>query len=566
MIQSLRKIKNYEWQIIGLIAVGTFILGIKGFLPNRSFIDSIYLSLQLFVFQSGDTGGYVNMYLQISRFLAPFVVAYATIKSVYQLFQKDFGLLFIRDHIVICGLSSESLKLLRDLLAKKMKVVLIENSSEKHSLLNLRTEGVILINEYPSDITALKKAKVKKAKAIFAMNEKDELNVGIVVNIYKMFGMKKTDKRVLCYVHIYEPIFESIFKSHKIFKEPNDMLDARVVNIYRRGSEILINEVPIVDEDFLKNDSQLHIMIMGLGRTGKSILIQTALFHHYSKDQKLKVTIIDRNAANEITQFRNEYPSISTLLEINYNEIEIGSLNEDNFFGSLGNENYKAIYCCAGDDIMRISVIKKLSSNLLSTKLFVCFQRNSDLTQLMEEGEIFKEGKGIQIFNLIDKTCTYDQLINEEVEKLAKVIHENYCKAEKSKGVTEDQNSSIRKWDEITEEMKESNRNQAFHIKLKIEAFGYSLAPLESKKEGVDLSKDLVLLEKMAKAEHIRWVDEKLINGWEYAPRPKNPTRKTHPDIIPYEELDEPGKEKDRDTIRLLPYLLELTGRKIVKK
>lgn len=568
------RVKDYEWYIIGAFAIVTFLIGVIGFysIENQfdSFcsrlFDSFYLSLQLFVLQMDRIDGEINTYIQISRFLAPAILAYATIKSVFSLLQKDLGLMFIKNHIVICGLSNESLILLRDLLSRKIKVVLIEPSSEKNSVLNLRTEGVIWINEYPADMTALKRAKVKDAKAIFVLNERDEFNIEIVSNIYKMFGVGLTERKVLCFVHIYEPVLERIFKSHKIFKEPNDMLDARVVNIYKKGSEYLINQFPLAKENSLQNESQIRVMIMGLGRTGKSILIQVALFFHYSKDQKLKVTVIDKNAKKEIAVFRNEYPSIYDLLDLSPIETEIETLEEDNFYDLLPTGNYTAIYCCAGEDILRISVVNKILTKLQDVKVFVSLRKNSDLTRLIDEGDIFKNEKRIQIFNLYEQTCTYEQLVNEEVETLARAIHGKYCETEKLKGISKEQNPSIAEWDDLPESLKEANRQQAFYIKLKLETFGYRLVPLEEPENAVDPSTDPELLEKMSRAEHIRWVDEKLLNGWKYGPGPKNVILKTHPDIIPYEELDEPGKEKDRNTIRNLPYLLNVVGKKIIRK
>lgn len=561
-----KMLKEHEWRLLGLLVLITFALGIVGFMRlGENFLNSFYYSLQLFVLQSSDNHKDINVHIHIARLLSPAVVAFATIKSFFNIFQKDLGLLRIKNHVVICGLSSESHILIQDLISRKMKVVLIESSASKQLHLNLRTEGTILINEFPSDMNALKKAGLRKAKAVFVMNEKDELNIEIVTNIHKLFGQVKTDKKVLCCVHIYEPTMESVFKSHAVFQDPGFFLDTRIVNVYRIGSEILINEIPLVDENFLRSKNQLHVMILGLGRTGKSILIQLALFYHYSKERKLKLTLIDRNAEAELTKLRNEYPSVYDLLDVEYREIDIEKLNDDNFYSGLKEKNYTAVYCCAGNDVLRISVIKKLCCVLRDTKFFISFQRDSNLTNLICECNVFNKEQTVKIFNLYEKTCTYEKLVNEEVEQIARVIHRKYCESERLKGVTEKENLSLKDWWELPELLREANRKQAFHIKLKIEAFGYHLVPLNSPEEAVDISSDTDLLEKMSKSEHIRWVDEKLLDGWKYAPGTKNISLKTHPDLIPYEELSESAKEKDRDIVRNLPELLKLTGKKIAR-
>jgi len=557
------KFGNYEWHIVGGVAILTFIIGVQGFLPDRDLFDSVYLTIQLFLMQYGDNGGTININIQVARFVAPLIVAYATIKSVYSLFQKDLGLIFIKDHVVICGLSDESMKLLNDLMSRKIKTVLIENSSVKHNLMNLKTEGALLINANPSDIPALSKAKVGRAKAVFLLNEKDEFNIEIVSNIYKLFGEEKSDKRVLCYVHIYDPVLERIFKAHKIFREPSDKLYARVGNIYKRGSEILINDYFLTGKN--SGSQNERIMIIGMGRTGKSILIQSALFYHSSRGEKLKATIIDRYASASVNRFKNEYPSVFKLLDLDYSELEMGKLDDDNFYSKLPGENYKAIYCCAGEDILRISVIEKLNTILPETRLFVTFEKNSDVSKLINEGDIFKNEDRIITFDLLEKTCKYNVLINEEIENLAIRIHEKFCDYLRGMGETQESKPFLVNWDLLGEEFREANRNQAFHMKLKLETFGFRIVPLDSPEPAVNILKNEELIEKMARAEHRRWVDEILLNGWRYAQGEMDEKKKTRPDILPYDVTSEEIRNINRQMVCNIPQHIENMGKKIVR-
>lgn len=569
--KGIKTLKKYEWQIVGLIALLTFLAGIKGFSGQRNFIDSLYLSLQLFVLQSGDVGGYVNNYLQISRFFAPLIVAYATLKSVYGLFKKDFGLLLIKNHIVICGLSNESLYLLKDLLnkEKKSKVVLIENSSDEYNLLNLKEEGAILIHEPPSDISALKKAKIKRAKAIFVINERDEQNIEIVSNIYRIFGKKESLTTVPCIVHIYEPVIEKIFKAHSIFTEPKDKLDARVVNVYQKGSRLLVNEFQRKLNKSLKNDKEMKIMIMGLGWLGKSILTHLALFHHAFRSKKLCVTIVDKNAESEVQLFKSDYPSVSDLLSITTMAKNIEIISDEELYSKEAIENYDAVFCCAGEDVVRIKAITKIYEMLSSykkTKLFLCIQKNSDLSKLIDEGNFFEEKKDkIILFNLLKETCTFEELVNEEIEKMAKEIHKRYCEFEIAKGVKTSANPSLVEWDNLDDETKEDNRDQAYNIKLKLGLFGYSIVPLTDKKVEINFLESRELIEKLAKAEHIRWWDKKTLEGWRFTTGKKDKIKKLNPAMIPYEQLPEDTKNKNKEPIKNIPDLLKIIGKKIVK-
>ena len=64
----------------------------------------------------------------------------------------------------------------------------------------------------------------------------------------------------------------------------------------------------------------------------------------------------------------------------------------------------------------------------------------------------------------------------------------------------------------------------------------------------IKLSEELnELIEKMAKNVHEVWAQSRIEQGWTYGEE-RNDTIKTHPCLVPYEELPEIEKAYDRDT------------------
>ena len=55
------------------------------------------------------------------------------------------------------------------------------------------------------------------------------------------------------------------------------------------------------------------------------------------------------------------------------------------------------------------------------------------------------------------------------------------------------------------------------------------------------------LIEKMAKNVHEVWAESRLSQGWTYGDK-RDDEKKTHPCLVPYEELPEEEKEYDRNT------------------
>ena len=142
-----------------------------------------------------------------------------------------------------------------------------------------------------------------------------------------------------------------------------------------------------------------------------------------------------------------------------------------------------------------------------------------------------------------------------DIEELAKAIHQLYCAKSKAKGESQATNSTMRPWEELSEDLKDSNRAQAADVPNKLNRLGYELAP----SHGLSPAK-LQLTERevedLAIREHERWMNERSRSGWTYGTVRDN-SRKHHHLLVPWEKLAEDEREKDRDTVRNLPLLIE---------
>lgn len=91
----------------------------------------------------------------------------------------------------------------------------------------------------------------------------------------------------------------------------------------------------------------------------------------------------------------------------------------------------------------------------------------------------------------------------------------------------------------------------------------YTPQPIDTK--DVRLPKELEpLVEEMAENVHEVWAETRIKQGWKYGSE-RNDEKKTHPCLIPYEDLPDEEKEYDRNTsIGTLKLILKL-GFKISK-
>jgi hypothetical protein len=169
----------------------------------------------------------------------------------------------------------------------------------------------------------------------------------------------------------------------------------------------------------------------------------------------------------------------------------------------------------------------------------------------------------------VDSVTDFHDLIRRsyaflaQAEKLAPGLHQEWrthLKA-KEKGGPYD-----KPYDDLDQEGKAANIAAASRIPDILALAGFVLKEGKaSAKEKKEVSKSLESnLDFLAEAEHLGWEEQKRMEGWVYGPPPKDNEKRTHPLFIPYSELPDDEKEKDRRTIRKYPDYAGLAGFKIV--
>jgi serine phosphatase RsbU (regulator of sigma subunit) len=160
--------------------------------------------------------------------------------------------------------------------------------------------------------------------------------------------------------------------------------------------------------------------------------------------------------------------------------------------------------------------------------------------------------------------------LNENIVfKIAKAIHSRYLHEVRKndpgkRKFSDDAGSLIEKeivnnsfcdFDDLPDDIKYSNIDNAYHIPTKLLSIGYKIRPVKKGYKALVLHLNTEEIETMSVTEHIRWCWDKRLNGWTYG-SVKDDINKTHPGLIPYNDLAESEQEKDRELVRLIPALL----------
>lgn len=156
------------------------------------------------------------------------------------------------------------------------------------------------------------------------------------------------------------------------------------------------------------------------------------------------------------------------------------------------------------------------------------------------------------------------------LEQIAQAYHRFYQRQmaiERAEIVNEGskrQTSADLSWEELTEEEKEQNRSAVRNIPEKLAKIGFIMLPSRSDQPIFTFPENDKDLEELSKLEHDRWIQLKKKEGWTYASE-TNKEAKKHQSLLPWDQLSDPDKEKDRALVRAIPKILAEVGYTMIK-
>jgi len=340
---------------------------------------------------------------------------------------------------------------------------------------------------------------------------------------------------------------------------------------------LLIHKLPIDQNGIAPNDEMtVHLIVVGFGRMGHTIIVKAAQLGQFINRKQIQISIIDRNATENQASLLFHHPCIGEVANLTFYKQEVLSPDTRSLIEKWCNEPGKLVnivYCFDNPSLAYDAVF-----NLLP--LFN--RKNIRVAVRMNEPETFEfllRKIGSEKFN--DLTIKsfglendFDGLINPEMnenEVFAMDIHSVYVQMKLEE--FDDNPEELRKlksslemkpWHELTEDLRESNRQQAFHIFIKLRACGYEITGISDSRPAINTF-DPAIFEALAIMEHDRWIAERKVNNWKYGKESVKEHR-INKNLVDWEQLPDEIKKYDYEAVANIPKLLERVGKKMVEK
>ncbi len=481
-------------------------------------------------------------------------------------------LLFTHGHVIVCGLNSRSFLVINDLVRRKIKPVIIDSDAKNTFIESCKMLGLIVLVGPPSDPNMLKKAGVKKAAYVISLNDVDEDNAEVALNVMRMVPEKKHDT-LTCIIQVINPQLYGIIRKHAFSARKDSSIRIEFFNQYALGARTLLDLYPAVPSTET-GVAPLPIVILGAGRLGESILTRIArtwYLSHKGKQTRLTIVLLDVNAGQIRDNLLIQYPKLSKACDLGALTLDVQSAafkNGEFLKNPLLDRGFVA-YICLDDDSLGLYAALTLHqySAERDVRFIVRMDHNTSVAKLIADEQVgLKSVQKIHPVNMFELTANSQLILAGEEEILARSIHENYCMKEQKKGQTRETNRLLVSWDELGpltekkdridgEKYRESNRKQANFIWTKLSLVGCEIGPVTDWDAPLEFRFTPDETERLSSLEHGRWMNEKIEGGWRYGEK-RDDAQKIHPSLVPYENLSESEKEKDRDTIRQIPEIL----------
>jgi hypothetical protein len=546
------------------------VLGTIGFSQiearDYSFSDSLYRAVTLFGF-AGAVEANVPLELEIARVLAPLIVGYAAIRGLVLLFRDQAQLLHIRlvmrRHVVVAGLGRTGFKIAERFHEDNYRVVVIERDPTNPSISGGRDRGISVLKGDATDRRVLQKAMLHRSLYLLVATGDDRTDMDVLASSAPLAHAGRGEP-LTAFVSLDDGLLWRALAARTL-ASPHGVSGLRqeFFHLPDLAADLLVEQHPPIPP-VPREVPEPHVVMLGLEGVGESLALR--LMRHWQvvrpgADLRIQVTLVEPRAVERRARLTDRYPLLESVCELHAVELEIDSaeVREASFLTSAAWASTAAVYVCldAESDAAKTALSLASRPQVHDIPVVVVVQDvQAGVAAALAEGP-----PSVHPFGVLSTALTTHRMVEGVNETLARTMHDAYVRFERAKGLTSLDNELLVPWDALSAHVdpekvqyaKDASRAFVDGIGPKLAKSGCTIvaAPLIDP-DGPLVSFSPGEVEVLAMDEHKRWCAHKLADGWRHGPR-KDTRAKTHPWLIPWDDLPEAEREKDREFVRSIP-------------
>ncbi|MTD55225.1 RyR domain-containing protein [Amycolatopsis pithecellobii] len=496
--------------VLGYLGLAEYLAGNPQYAHRP--IDLVYYDLQLFVINSApvSNGGPYPWPLEVSRFLTPAVTAYAVIEAARLLFATELARLRARRrarHIIVCG-DSDAAKTLAGNLRAHHKVVHIDSARNPQVLVG---------------------AGLARADRLYALADETPTNIATVLAASQV--ERRAHASLEVHAHVADPELGEALRD----RGWRDELEVDFFSLDGVAAKQVLAA--------FQPDGE-RLVVIGLSAFGRALLLELA---RRGRHPTVEVIVADPDGEAVVAELKARHPFFEAACRVTVVPVYIPE------------PGVHLVYVCHDDEERALRDGLTAAATVDATRGTVIVR----MAQLAGVGEMIVEHgheDRLRFVGVLDMASAY--LSERITDSLARALHRRYLRDQQALGEDVHGNPSLVDWDELPDTLRDANRASADDIERKLELVGCRMVP---SLDAAPFAFEPDEVERLAIAEHERWMAERRADGWRLGQRRDN-MRKLHPDLRPWDELGEAERQKDRNVVLALPDILADAGFRIVRR
>lgn len=559
------------------VGAATFALGLHGFLafyqPTTPLgvVDCLFRTVQLLFAQFPpeallNSAKPLPLSLNIARFAMPalflWIGASALVKRVRQPLRAA-GVGWLSGHLILVGDSALNTPLLTAERAKKRKAVVITSGPATPAALAAGPLGAAVVTGDPAEPKTWRAAGVARARAALALGPDDAtVAAATLAAADACRAARPRDEAPLELVALVEDADVRVLMdgAYRGRRAPTG-----VALQTRSSAEIhartLLARHPLHRGVDVAAGARVRVLIVGFGAVGEQIALQVLRTGITGEAALPEVVVIDPDAPRLARAFRARHGDAPPLAQVRFVEGRLDPSDAPGLTALLAAAGeIGAVYLCLPDDttaLLAAVAIRRAQAGTgrLAPPLYARRHGAGDLGRQLAAAEL----RGVDLTRIHgfggQDAAFLAALTGDALDRRAQAVHAYYLD-QFPPAPGEPPRDAQRPWAALPEPYRQSSRDQADYLPMRLATLNLrevaGTAPVPSPPPDA--------LEGAARAEHARWCASVGLIGWRHGPA-RDDAALLHPDLVPYDQLSERTRDKDRAVLRDMAGVLAREGR-----